>query len=158
MIPLNRSALVPILLLATLGLLVGCSKTPSWFVGSFEFDAETSMKPLLDSVKEDKKPAVKEGGGMPGLFQGIATLMVPLAFAQEFSGATITITNDEIITTRGGSGVVKQFEVYEVPDKDTLVLKTSENKIETWKRTKTGIAQNATGDMELLVHFKRKSS
>ena len=156
MIKLSRRQVVPILLFAALSQLVGCSKTPTWFIGCFEFDAEESLKPLLDASSKDKKPEPKKDEGMVGALQGLATALAPLALAQKFGGATITITKDEIITTKGGSGTVVKFEVYQLPDKDTVVIKTSENKIETWKKTNSGISQKATGDIELIIPFKRK--
>lgn len=153
---LSRRHVVPILLLAALSQLVGCSKTPTWFIGSFEFDAEESFKPLLDAASKEEKPEPKKDEGMVGALKGLATVFAPLALAQEYGGATLTITRDEIIMTKGGSGSVVKFEVYQRPDPDTVMIKTSENKIETWKKTHSGISQKATGDLDLFIPFKRK--
>ena len=156
MTKLSRRHVVPILLFAALSQLVGCSKTPTWFIGSFEFDAEESFKPLLDAASKKEKPEPKKDEGMVGALKGLATVFAPLALAQEYGGPTVTISRDEIVTTKGGSGTVVKFEVYQLPDKDTVVIKTSENKIETWKRTNSGISQKATGDLDLFIPFKRK--
>lgn len=142
---------------ALIASLMSCSKTPKWFVGRYEFDAAQSMKPLTEKSGDSKTRDVKKDGNMIDAVKGLATVLAPFALIKQFEGAMITITYSEIITTKGGSGTVVKFEVYQTPDADSVMLKTSENKIETWIRTPTGIAQKASGDLDILIPFKRKA-
>jgi hypothetical protein len=151
--PLCRPAALTILACLSL-LAAGCSKTPKWFVGTYEFDAVESLRPLMEKPDDSKAQEPKKGGNF---VQGLATAFAPLALMNQFEGATVTIKDGEIITMKSGSGKVIQFEVYEKPDADTLVIKTSENNIETWTRTPTGIAQKLSGGIDLVVPFKRKA-
>lgn len=151
--PLRRLYRTFAILALTL-LFAGCSRTPSWFAGDFEFDAAEALKPLVEPTRAAGKPESKAGDGLKRL----VTLFAPLALGQKYDGSRIRITRNEIIQTRNGSGTVVKFEVYEVPNNDTVVIKTSDNKIETWIRTKNGIGQKATGDIDLIVPFKRKKS
>lgn len=135
----------------------GCSKTPRWFVGTYEFDATESLRPLVEKAGAAKTKEPKKEDGLASAMQGLATAFAPFALMQQFEGATVTIKNGEIIIMKGGSGKVIQFEVFQKPDADTVVIKTSENNVETWTRTPTGIAQKLSGGIDLLVPFKRKA-
>ncbi len=158
---MNFASMIPARALVVFGfalLLTGCSKTPSWFSGTYEFDAEESLKPLVEKSKsrDSKEPKPKED--VVGAFKELAVTLAPLALAQKFHRVTIAITDKEIISTKGGTGTVVRYEVYQRPDRDTIVIKTSENKIETWRRTPAGIAQKGDGDIDLWIPFKRKDS
>ena len=133
-----------------------CSKTPKWFLGTYEFDALESLKPLMGKPVDPEAKKMKKDENKVDAMKGLLNVFAPIALAKAFEGATLTITDGEIVTTKAGTGTVVRFEVYQIPDANTVVLKTSENKIETWIRTATGIAQKASGDIDLLVPFKRK--
>lgn len=155
--PTLRPPAVLLTLLCLTLLAAGCSKTPRWFLGTYEFDATESLRPLVEKAGAAKDEQPKPDGGLAGAVQGLATVFAPFALMKEFEGATVTIKPGEIIIMRGGSGKVVQFEVYQKPDADTVVIKTSENNIETWTRTPTGIAQKLSGGIDLAVPFKRKA-
>jgi uncharacterized protein YceK len=148
--PLSRLSLVIALMLV----LSGCSKTPAWFIGSYEFDNDAAAQAMLHP--DAKAQEARHNDGFSGILSGLAAVLTPIAVSQKYSGATVQITTDEIITTKDGSGTVMKFEVHESPTPDSIMIKTSENKIETWVRTDTGIAQRTGGTVELLIPFKRK--
>jgi hypothetical protein len=132
----------------------GCSKTPAWIMGKFEIDPAATMKEV-EKAKADVE-AEKKKGNQPNLAKGLALVFAPFAVGKLYEGSILTITANEIITTKAGNGTVVKFEVHETPTKNSVSIKTSEGKVETWTKTETGIAKIAEGDLPILVHFKRQ--
>ena len=140
--------------LLLVGIVTGCSKTPRWLTGKYEIDLETTTKEI-EQAKKDAK-AEKRGETVSGAAQELAMAFAPFALKKVYGGATVTITSNEITTTKDGNGTVVSFEIHETPSKDSVSIKTSKGTVETWIRTETGIAKTAEGDAPILIHFKRQ--
>ena len=132
----------------------GCSKTPGWFIGKYQFDLETTMKGIKNAESKMTSEKKKDDG-LVGAANALALALAPIAFAKVYEDTTITISSSEFIAMKGGSGTVLKFEVFEAPSRDRISIKTSKGDIETWVQTENGIAKDTGGDVSIMIHFKR---
>jgi hypothetical protein len=126
----------------------GCAKTPSWLIGKFQFD-NTRTTLQITKAAEGKTEA------LAGVVAGLAAAVAPQVLEEKWGNTTLTFTKSEMITLTNGSGHVVQFEVFESPSPDAVTIKTQEGKVETWRRTETGISRAAENVPALQLYFKR---
>ena len=82
----------------------GCSKTPGWFIGKYQFDLETTMKGIKNAESKMTSEKKKDDG-LVGAANALALALAPIAFAKVYEDTTITISSSEFIAMKGGSGI-----------------------------------------------------
>ena len=127
------------LVLATLLLTLGCSKTEeNWLIGSWSFDAE------------------KTSGNLPAeATEGMGAMLVQQLMAQAGAGTmTFTATEGPFASTNGQTNT-QGYTIQSRPDANTLVIKGEDGEVSTITRTGDHIAIESSGDVQFKAYFKR---
>jgi hypothetical protein len=113
-----------------------CSKTPTWFQGSFVFNPPETAKSMKTKDLSNDALAYK----------------IMLEADVGIDKPILNISSGEIVALLNGSGDSMKYEIIQSPDENTIVIKKSNGNVETWQKTDSGIT-SPKGDYSL--HFKR---
>ena len=73
----------------------------------------------------------------------------------EFRDKEIIITQDEVRIMKNGAGQANHYEVIDVPDDQSVIIKLDDGSLKTLHRTETGVAVSLSGNADMDVYLKR---
>ena len=159
-----RSSLHLLITFLTIFALSSCSRTPSWLKGTWELDAKATVDAALKAdgenkatINGDKQPKGFEqalGNLANNLAHSLGEALAPALLASEYDHATLTITDSEVIIMKNCKGKALTYKVLDTTA-DSVILKTSDDKITTWYRRDAMIATRVSADLKAELLFRR---
>lgn len=100
-----------------------------------------------------KEAASAKDGGLTSMKKQLASMLAPM-LVEKLDGSFITIRPREMVfTTNEGIGKVWAYEIIERPAKDTWLVKTGDEEVQTYAREGERLSCPATGDLQFKAYY-----